>query len=50
VHARAHYKHLVPIPEEVLRKVGWSPAEELEWVISGNFLILKSVGEEESKG
>ncbi len=47
---KKHYKHLVAIPEEVLSKVGWSLGEELEWVISGNFLILKSVGEEESKG
>jgi len=42
---KRHYKHLVAIPEAALRKVGWSPGEELEWVISGNSLVLKSAAE-----
>jgi len=42
---KRHYKHLVAIPEAALRKVGWSSDEELEWVISGNSLVLKSAAE-----
>jgi len=42
---KRHYKHVVVIPEEILREVGWSPEEELEWIVSGNALILKSVTE-----
>ena len=42
---KRHYKHLVAIPEAALQKVGWSPGEELEWVISGNSLVLKSAAE-----
>ena len=42
---KRHYKHLVPIPEAALQRVGWSPGEELEWVISGNSLVLKSAAE-----
>ena len=42
---KRHYKHLVAIPEAVLQRVGWSPGEELEWVISGNSLVLKSAAE-----
>jgi hypothetical protein len=42
---KRHYKHLVAIPEAALRKVGWSPGEELEWVISDNSLVLKSAAE-----
>jgi len=42
---KRHYKLLVAIPEAALQRVGWSPGEELEWVISGNSLVLKSVAE-----
>jgi len=42
---KTHYKHLVAIPEAALQRVGWSPGEELEWVISGNSLVLKSAAE-----
>lgn len=42
---KRHYKHLVAIPEAALQRVGWSPGEELEWVISGNSLVLKSAAE-----
>jgi hypothetical protein len=42
---KRHYKHLVAIPEAALRRVGWLPGEELEWVISGNSLVLKSAAE-----
>lgn len=42
---KRHYKHVVTIPEEVLLEVGWSSGKELEWVVSGNSLVLKSATE-----
>jgi len=44
-HKKETLQHLVAIPEAALQRVGWSPGEELEWVISGNSLVLKSAAE-----
>ncbi len=36
-----HFKHLVVIPEDVLRTLGWKDGEELESAVRHDSLILK---------
>lgn len=36
-----HFKHLVVIPEEAVRTLGWREGEELESVVRRNALVLK---------
>ena len=37
----AHFKHLVVIPEDEVRTLGWREGEELESVVRRDALVLK---------
>mgnify|MGYP001141535235 CR=1 FL=1 len=44
-----HYKWVVVIPEETLRKLGWRNGDRLEPVIDENKLIVKKLIVEEKR-
>jgi hypothetical protein len=38
---KKHYKHVIIVPDDTVRKLGWDPGVELKQQTTGNTLILK---------
>jgi bifunctional DNA-binding transcriptional regulator/antitoxin component of YhaV-PrlF toxin-antitoxin module len=36
-----HYKHLITVPDEIVRKLGWSAGSELEYSVNGKELVFR---------
>lgn len=40
---RKHYKHVIVVPDEVVRKLGWKPGTPLQEVIREGQLLIQPI-------
>lgn len=44
---KKRFKHVVVIPDEIIKELGWQEGAELERKIDGNILIIKPINQEQ---
>ena len=44
-----HFKHLITLPEDILKDMRWNEGQEFEWVKKGDSLVLVPKANNQSK-